>query len=102
MLVAAVRELFGSGSMFGVEVLPLVTNGGWYSPMGLMLLPPSAFFIIGGIIWAIRAWKKIKLKSLSTRLVNRQRFLRCKKNVGILLRFICSSCFIENMALVFF
>ena len=58
MVVAAVRELFGSGSMFGVEVLPLATNGGWYSPMGLMLLPPSAFFIIGGIIWAIRAWKK--------------------------------------------
>jgi len=58
MLVATVRELFGSGSMFGIEVLPLVTSGGWYSPMGLMLLPPSAFFIIGGIIWAIRAWKK--------------------------------------------
>tara|TARA_A100001015_G_scaffold78523_2_gene87143 strand:- start:886 stop:1542 length:657 start_codon:yes stop_codon:yes gene_type:complete len=58
MVVAAVRELFGSGSMFGVEVLPLAMNGGWYSPMGLMLLPPSAFFIIGGIIWAIRAWKK--------------------------------------------
>jgi len=58
MLVATVRELFGSGSMFGIEVLPLITNGGWYSPMGLMLLPPSAFFIIGGIIWAIRAWKK--------------------------------------------
>ena len=58
MLVATVRELFGSGSMFGIEVLPLITNGGWYSPMGLMLLPPSAFFIIGGILWAIRAWKK--------------------------------------------
>jgi len=54
MLVATIREFFGSGSLFGIEVLPLVTNGGWYSPMGLMLLPPSAFFIIGGIIWAIR------------------------------------------------
>jgi Na+-transporting NADH:ubiquinone oxidoreductase subunit D len=57
MLVATIREFFGSGSLFGIEVLPLVTNGGWYSPMGLMLLPPSAFFIIGLLIWALRAWK---------------------------------------------
>lgn len=58
MLVATIREFFGSGSMFGHEILPLVTNGGWYSPMGLMLLPPSAFFIIGLLIWALRAWKR--------------------------------------------
>ena len=58
MLVATIREFFGSGSMFGYEILPLVTNGGWYSPMGLMLLPPSAFFIIGLLIWALRAWKR--------------------------------------------
>ena len=57
MVVATIRELFGSGSLFGYEVLPLVTNGGWYSPMGLMLLPPSAFFIIGLLIWALRSWK---------------------------------------------
>jgi Na+-transporting NADH:ubiquinone oxidoreductase subunit D len=57
MVVATIREFFGSGSLFGFEVLPLVTNGGWYSPMGLMLLPPSAFFIIGLLIWALRAWK---------------------------------------------
>ena len=57
MLVATIREFFGSGSLFGIEVLPLVTNGGWYLPMGLMLLPPSAFFIIGLLIWALRAWK---------------------------------------------
>jgi len=57
MTVATIRELFGSGSLFGFEVLPLVTNGGWYNPMGLMLLPPSAFFIIGLLIWALRAWK---------------------------------------------
>lgn len=57
MAVATIRELFGSGSLFGFEVLPLVTNGGWYNPMGLMLLPPSAFFIIGLLIWALRAWK---------------------------------------------
>jgi len=57
MLVATIREFFGSGSLFGLEVLPLVTNGGWYTPMGMMLLPPSAFFIIGLLIWALRAWK---------------------------------------------
>ena len=57
MLVATLREFFGSGSLFGIEIMPLVTNGGWYNPMGMMLLPPSAFFIIGLLIWALRAWK---------------------------------------------
>tara|TARA_R110002072_G_scaffold1598_6_gene13628 strand:- start:61227 stop:61889 length:663 start_codon:yes stop_codon:yes gene_type:complete len=57
MAVATIRELIGSGSLFGFEILPLVTNGGWYNPMGIMLLPPSAFFIIGLLIWALRAWK---------------------------------------------
>ncbi len=57
MLVATIRELVGSGSLFGFEVMPLVSNGGWYNPMGMMLLAPSAFFIIGLLIWALRAWK---------------------------------------------
>jgi len=57
VLVGAVRELFGSGALFGFEILPLVSNGGWYQSNGLLLLPPSAFFIIGGIIWAIRVIK---------------------------------------------
>lgn len=57
MLVATIRELLGSGSLFGFEILPLITNGGWYNPMGMMLLPPSAFFIIGLLIWGLRAWK---------------------------------------------
>ena len=52
--VATIRELFGSGSLFGVQVLPLVSNGGWYQPNGLMLLAPSAFFIIGFLIWGLR------------------------------------------------
>ena len=55
--VAIVRELFGSGSLMGYTIMPLVQNGGWYEPNGMMLLPPSAFFIIGLLIWAIRAWK---------------------------------------------
>ena len=57
MVVATIRELIGSGSLFGVEILQLVNNGGWYNPMGLMLLAPSAFFIIGLLIWALRSWK---------------------------------------------
>ena len=57
MFVAFFRELFGSGSLFGVELLPLDRNGGWYNPNNLMLLPPSAFFLIGFLIWAIRAYK---------------------------------------------
>ncbi|KAB0480433.1 NADH:ubiquinone reductase (Na(+)-transporting) subunit D [Vibrio sp. IB15] len=51
------RELLGSGKLFGMEVLPLVSNGGWYQPNGLMLLAPSAFFLIGFLIWAIRTFK---------------------------------------------
>jgi len=55
MTVAFVRELFGSGSIFGIEVLKLVTNGGWYIPNGLLVLPASAFFLIALIIWVIRS-----------------------------------------------
>ncbi|MGX9417086.1 NADH:ubiquinone reductase (Na(+)-transporting) subunit D [Vibrio sp. RC27] len=51
------RELLGSGKIFGLEVLPLVNNGGWYQPNGLMLLAPSAFFLIGLLIWVIRTIK---------------------------------------------
>ena len=55
--VAAIRELFGAGTLLGYQILPLVSDGGWYERNGLMLLPPSAFFIIGLMIWAIRSWK---------------------------------------------
>ena len=53
--VAAIRELLGSGTLLGVDVLPLIEDGGWYQPNGLMLLAPGAFFIIGLMIWAIRS-----------------------------------------------
>ncbi|WP_115717491.1 NADH:ubiquinone reductase (Na(+)-transporting) subunit D [Gallaecimonas mangrovi] len=52
--VGFIRELLGSGTVFGFEVLPLIKNGGWYQPNGLLLLPPSAFFIIGCLIWLLR------------------------------------------------
>ncbi|UCX03861.1 NADH:ubiquinone reductase (Na(+)-transporting) subunit D [Shewanella sp. HL-SH8] len=51
------RELFGNGSLFGVEILSKISDGGWYQPNGLLLLPPSAFFLIGGFIWLIRTYK---------------------------------------------
>ncbi|MFQ5733286.1 MAG: NADH:ubiquinone reductase (Na(+)-transporting) subunit D [Planctomycetaceae bacterium] len=55
IVVAVLRELFGSGKLFGLDVARLV--GGWYTPNGLMLLSPSAFFLIGLFIWALRTWK---------------------------------------------
>ncbi len=51
------RELFGSGKLYGFTVFPLATEGGWYVPNGLLLLPPSAFFLIGALIWLLRTWK---------------------------------------------
>ena len=55
IIVATTRELFGSGTLLGYRILPLVGDGGWYEANGLMLLPPSAFFIIGILIWAVRS-----------------------------------------------
>jgi Na+-transporting NADH:ubiquinone oxidoreductase subunit D len=57
IMVAFFRELLGSGKLFGYPVLPLVTEGGWYVPNGLFLLAPSAFILIGLLIWALRTWK---------------------------------------------
>ncbi|MBQ3350367.1 MAG: NADH:ubiquinone reductase (Na(+)-transporting) subunit D [Thermoguttaceae bacterium] len=54
MIVSFLREFFGSGTIFGFEVLKTVNNGGWYMPNGLMILAPSAFFIIGLIIWLFK------------------------------------------------
>ena len=58
IVVAVIRELFGAGKLMGFEILPLVTDGGWYNPNGLLLLPPSAFFLIGLFIWALRSFHK--------------------------------------------
>ena len=62
LIVGFLRELFGAGSLFGVNILPLATEGGWYTPNGMMLLPPSAFFIIGLFIWAVRTWKPAQVE----------------------------------------
>jgi Na+-transporting NADH:ubiquinone oxidoreductase subunit D len=62
LAVAFIRELFGSGSVFGIQVLKLHSEGGWYVPNGLLNLPPSAFFIIGLLIWALRSWKREQIE----------------------------------------
>ncbi len=54
LIVGSVRELFGTGGLLGFPILPTIDRGGWYQPLGLMLLAPSAFFIIGFLIWTIR------------------------------------------------
>ena len=56
MSVALVRELFGSGSVFGYEILKTVNNGGWYVPNGMLVLPASGFFLIALLIWMIRTY----------------------------------------------
>ncbi len=57
MLTAFFRELFGSGTLFGKQIFQLATEGGWYTPNGLMVLSPGAFFLIGFFIWILRVWK---------------------------------------------
>ncbi|MBL0935467.1 MAG: NADH:ubiquinone reductase (Na(+)-transporting) subunit D [Rhizobiaceae bacterium] len=57
MIVGFIRELFGTGALFGWPLLATVAQGGWFQPLGLMLLAPSAFFIIGFLIWTIRTLK---------------------------------------------
>jgi Na+-transporting NADH:ubiquinone oxidoreductase subunit D len=62
LLVGTVREVFGSGAFFGMSVLPLAAEGGWYTPNGLMVLAPGAFFLIGLFIWALRTWKPAQVE----------------------------------------
>lgn len=57
LIVGAIRELFGAGALLGYQVFPLVENGGWFEPLRLMQLAPSAFFILGFLIWIIRSWR---------------------------------------------
>lgn len=58
IVLGIIRELFGAGKLMGYTILPVVNDGGWYLPNGMLLLPPSAFFLIGLIIWGLRMWKK--------------------------------------------
>ena len=58
IVLGIVRELFGAGKLMGYTIFPVINDGGWYLPNGMLLLPPSAFFLIGLFIWALRMWKK--------------------------------------------
>jgi Na+-transporting NADH:ubiquinone oxidoreductase subunit D len=55
IIIGGLRELFGAGSLLGYQILPTVDQGGWFTPLSLMLLAPSAFFLLGGLVWAIRS-----------------------------------------------
>lgn len=55
VVIGFVRELFGKGELFGAQVLPLADAGGWFTPLSLMLLAPSAFFLLGLLVWAVRS-----------------------------------------------
>ena len=63
IVLGIVRELFGAGKLMGYTILPVVNDGGWYLPNGMLLLPPSAFFLIGLIIWGLRMWKKEQVEA---------------------------------------
>lgn len=63
IVVGFFRELLGAGTLYGVEIVKTVNNGGWYNPNGLMLMPPSAFFLIGAIIWIIRSFRPEQIET---------------------------------------
>lgn len=63
IVLGIIRELFGAGKLMGYTILPVVNDGGWYLPNGMLLLPPSAFFLIGLIIWGLRMWKKEQVEA---------------------------------------
>lgn len=68
LTLGVIRELFGAGKLFGVDIIPLAKDGGWYIPNGLLLLPPSAFFLIGLIIWGLRTWRKNQVEQPTFRM----------------------------------
>lgn len=57
-VVGTIREIFGSGTWFGLTILPTVHNGGWYVPCGLLIMPPCAFFLVGSLMWLIKTFRK--------------------------------------------
>ena len=73
MIVAFFRELFGAGKLWDYQVLPVSTEGGWYVANGMMLMPPSAFFLIGLLIWALRAWKTDQIEQPSFKITANSR-----------------------------
>ncbi len=68
IFVGIFRELLGAGKLLGYTIFPLVSEGGWFTPIGLMLLPPSAFFLIGLFIWGLRVWKTEQVEKADYRI----------------------------------
>lgn len=66
LVVAFVRELLGFGTLFGTTIFPTVANGGWYHPFGFMLLAPSAFMLLGLLVWALRSWRTEQAEPTAT------------------------------------
>ena len=62
IIIGTIKELFGFGTLLGFEILPLIQNGGWYQRNGLLILPFSSFFLIGGLIWAIRTIRPAQIE----------------------------------------
>lgn len=58
VIIGTVRELAGAGTLLGAPVLPTVAHGGWFQPLKLMLLAPSAFFLLGALVWIVRVWRR--------------------------------------------
>jgi Na+-transporting NADH:ubiquinone oxidoreductase subunit D len=67
-LVGAIRELSGSGSLGGVQVFTPVSAGGWFQPIGIMVLAPGAFFLLGFLVWGLRAWKTAQVEEAEYRI----------------------------------
>lgn len=67
VVVGGIRELFGAGRLLDIAIFPLATEGGWFTPNGLLRASPSAFFIIGFLIWASRSWKPEQKERTDTR-----------------------------------
>lgn len=76
LIVGAIRELFGVGALFGYPVLPTVAQGGWFAPLDLMMLAPSAFFILGLLIWLIRSIRTEQVERASTSIVRDEEGVR--------------------------
>lgn len=68
VILGSLRELFGRGTLLGYDVLPTIEQGGWFEPLNLMLLAPSAFFLLGGLVWAIRSWRTEQVETSEFRL----------------------------------
>ncbi len=63
VVIGSLRELLGAGTLLGQPVLPLAADGGWFQPLKLMLLAPSAFFLLGLLVWALRAWRRDQVEA---------------------------------------